>query len=269
MSEGYVEDSPQLYQGESWGGQPIPVTMETQEEAPEYGSTGVYTLLPPGQAQPVQLLQRRARRYKAKILITSLVTTSELLPASPAAGAVFNYVNNTGVPQSLASISWIFTTSAAVANRFVGMRILDTAGNIVAANADLSAVVASSTVQVWLAQGLSNLPNAASGSAIGGLPSNLLIQPGWTVRIFATSIDVADQISSIVMTFNGQGTAVFHNQSSPLAAPTLLPGVGIQINSAPFLFEWESQQPLYGVALGGNITVSVIDESYADRESSK
>lgn len=140
-------------------------------------------------------------------LVAGGQVAQEQIGANPAAGAVFNYVNNTGAAQTLQSISWTLVTSAAVANRFIGVRILDVNNNIVASQANLTAVVASSTINSFYSQGLSNIPNSAAGTSIGGLP-NVVIQPGWTVRLFVSAEDAGDQLSNIIMTFGTDSPVV-------------------------------------------------------------
>jgi hypothetical protein len=136
MSDGYVEDAPQSYPAESWGGQPIPVTVETDQAAPEYGACMTWTIPQAGTGQPIQILTRRLRRFKAKLIVITL---------SGATSVVFN--------------------------------------------------------------------------------------------------SVIDRV---------QG-----------AAPQ-----GFTVTAVGFLPDWESQQPLYAIAIGGTATISILDESYADRETS-
>jgi hypothetical protein len=249
--------------------QPVDVRItedftSTERVAPDFGSSNTFTLQLAGAAQPVQLLQRRIKRSKARIIITGLSNTfTEITPGNPTAGNGFTYTNNTGVPQTLESIRFTLTTDAVVANRFVFVQIKDTAGNFVWSNFDSAAIVASTTLSVYLAQGIANTAGGASGSTLGGLPSTLQLQPGWSVAIFVSAMDAGDQISSIVLTLTGANTtAIFHNNANVLANPIPPVGVGVQINAAPFQFDWESQQPLYGVGIGGTVQVSVIDETY-------
>ena len=136
MSEGYVEDAPQSYGVEQYEGQAIPVTIETNNAAPEYGACMTWTIPQAGTGQPIQILTRRLRRFKAKLIVTTL---------SGATSVVFN--------------------------------------------------------------------------------------------------SVIDRV---------QG-----------AVPQ-----GLTVTAVGFLPDWESQQPLYAIAIGGTATITILDESYADRESS-
>ena len=130
---------------------------------------------------------------------------SEVIPSNPAAGATFTYTNTTGSPQTLQSATFKLVTDATVANRFISVQILDTAGNVVAENTDFSAIVASTTITAWYAQGIPNTSNNASGSTLGGLPQ-VLIQPGWQVKINVTSMDAGDQLSNIALVLSQAAT---------------------------------------------------------------
>jgi hypothetical protein len=70
----------------------------------------------------------------------------------------------------------------------------------VAFNGNLTGIPASTTQNAWFAQGLSNIPNAAAGSIIGGLP-NVPLQPGWQLKINVSGMDAGDQLSQITITF--------------------------------------------------------------------
>src|SRR5215469_6644698 len=72
LPEGYVEDAPQVYEGGTWPGEPIRVQDVTERRTPELVSTMTWQIPVSGVGQPVQLLQRTERRFKAKITINSL-----------------------------------------------------------------------------------------------------------------------------------------------------------------------------------------------------
>jgi hypothetical protein len=271
LDDGYVEDAPQVYDGP-----PIPVHITsgslkggefTERLAPDYGSTGTFQLQLAGMAQPVQILQRRYRRSKARVLVMSLAGgTTELTPGNPAAGSNFVYTNTTGIPQVLNSAAFRLTTSAVVANRFSSVQIKDSGGLLVGgAFQGGGGTPASSTLTVLAAQGAgASTFTGTVGNQSVGFPA-ITIQPGWTVQLLVSGIDVADQLSNIVLTFTQSATtAVFHNRPDILSLPTIPAMTGIQVSTAPYSFDWESQQPLYGVGIGGLVTVSVIDETYAD-----
>lgn len=66
----------------------------------------------------------------------------------------------------------------------------------------------------------------------------------------------------------GTATAiVINSKQDPLTNPNPS-GATYQLAAAPSSLElpdWDSQQPVYAIAIGGAITVSVIDEAYAQR----
>jgi hypothetical protein len=71
-SEGYMQDEPQEYDGESYLGEPIPVVSLDEQAAPEYSGCMTWTVPQAGIGTPVQILQRRIRRYEAKLILTTL-----------------------------------------------------------------------------------------------------------------------------------------------------------------------------------------------------
>lgn len=134
----------------------------------------------------------------------------ENAPANPAAGAGYQLVNGTAQPWALLSVKFTLTTSAAVANRFVSVQIRDGGGATVAENSDLTAVTASQALTMFLAAGLPNIPNAASGTVLGAVPA-VPVQPGWSININVSAEDAADQLSSIVIVYQPAGQpAVAH-----------------------------------------------------------
>jgi hypothetical protein len=264
----YVEDAPQVYDGP-----PIPVhitsgshTDYTERLAPDFGSAGTFVLQLAGAAQPVQVLQRRYRRNKARVLVMSMSgTVTELTPGNPAPGSTFTYTNTSGQAQTLNSVTWRLVTDATVANRFMSIQIKDASGNVIATALQTGTGTPASTTITWFASANTGAATfaGASGNQASGLPS-VILQPGYSVTLAVSNMDAGDQISNIIFTFTQNNTAIFHNRPDVLSLPTPPPNVGIQVSSAPYSFDWESQQPLYGVGIGGLVTVSVIDETYAD-----
>ena len=76
MSEGYIEDTPQIYEGEGWAGAPVPVTFDTEETAPEYSSNMTYIIPQFGVNPCIQILTRRIRRTKAYVEVNFTVAGS-------------------------------------------------------------------------------------------------------------------------------------------------------------------------------------------------
>jgi hypothetical protein len=72
VSEGYIEDAPQSYGGESYQGQAIPVTIETDNAAPEYGGCLTWVVPQAGVGTPIPIFNRRLRRFKGKLSVVAL-----------------------------------------------------------------------------------------------------------------------------------------------------------------------------------------------------
>ena len=260
--EGYEEDEPQEYEGNTVPLQPVPVYSLTENSAPEYGACMTWPIPVAGVNQPIQILGRRIRRSKGRVFLTSYTSSLSSPQNSPAAGSNFTYtVPAGGTAQILNSITALFTASAAVATRFVQLQIKDAAGNLVYQLSNGQGTVASTNVRITFATGITNA-NAATGTAAIAIPA-LVLQPGWTVNLIATSIDVADQFSGITMDLTQSATIIVNSN------PNALSGSNPQGFTVPGGFtsglEWNSQQPLYAIAIGIASSVSVIDESYAER----
>lgn len=71
-STGYVEDEPQVYEGNAYVAEPIPVKEMTESAAPEYGACMTWPIPQTTAGTPVQILTRRLRRHKAKLIVTAL-----------------------------------------------------------------------------------------------------------------------------------------------------------------------------------------------------
>lgn len=76
----YMEDEPQSYtDGAVWAGEPIPVTVHSSRVAPDYGACMTWVIPAAGVGQPVQILTRRLRRHKAKLLLVSLTGATSVV----------------------------------------------------------------------------------------------------------------------------------------------------------------------------------------------
>jgi hypothetical protein len=230
---------------------------ETRREAPDYGSSNTFTLQLAGAAQPVQILQRRIKRSKARIIVTSMSggSTSPTLPnsasaqgqvTSPGAGAnISGTIAAANLPAGLyqvTAVTYIDGTPAAATDDD-NMKFNQSGGGIQTHIAVPSTGVPTTTTMLVNFSGAQTIQIQSSNVATAG-------------AVYHASLTVTP-ISLTVAS-----AAAFHNQTGPLSNPVIPPGVGVQIFTAPFTFDWESQQPLYGVGVGGLVTVSVIDESY-------
>lgn len=251
---GYVEDEPQVYKGPAIPVYIDPKYNDVERVAPDFGSTGTFILQLPGQAQPVQVLQRRERRNKARIYVASFGGTAVANFASITAsgnatnpGAGTNIVQVT-VPQAgFYSINWATILAG-------------TLGATDRSNVQLF-------INVTPIQTSMNGIN--TGTYYPQLPAQVFIPAGAVVSMTVTNANAAavysGDISITPITSIGAATAAqFHNRPDVLSNPNPPPNVGITIVTAPFSFDWESQQPLFGVGISGLVTVSVVDETYAE-----
>jgi hypothetical protein len=238
-----------------WPSQPLPIINATEREAPQYGSTGTYTLQLAGAAQPVQLLQRRVRRNKARILVQSFGAT----PGSQVASiSAFGNVTNPG------------------ANTVLASAVVPNAGFYTANWSTILAGTLSTTDRSNVVLQVNGVTVATSvnGLNVGTIyqqsPVNISIPAGATVTLLipvanAAAVYTGEFVLNPTASIGGATAAVFHNRTDPLSNPNIAPQIGVQVFAVPYSFDWESEQPLYGVGIGGLVTVSVIDETYAER----
>lgn len=247
---------------------PIPVAfprevldsgIRTSPQSAGFGAWTSYVLA--GTEKPFPVLPFDDSRARALVMVTAgAPAATEVLGVQPAAGAQFTYtVPAGGPPVILDSISGFFTASAAVANRFISCQILDAAGNTVASISNGSATVASTTIRVGFMASVGSNASSGSGTASFPIPLSRLL-PGWQVKLNASSIDVADQWSQVVLTFNAAGGGLLYvgSQAQVQASPPL----GGQI-PAGMTAEVRNQQQLWAAPDGLNpVTVSVLVERW-------
>jgi hypothetical protein len=240
-------------------------TEELTSLGVEFGGTSTWPAPLIGTAAPVQILQRRPTRSKAIIRVDSLGgSQASQVQTPPSAGANFTYTNNTGAPQTLLAASALFTASAAVANRFVGYQLQDSANNFIAQDIDTTAITASNAVNIRAYQGATH-QNAGSGTTLLALPQNVVIPVGGKFTFTASAIDAADTFTNISLTFAGVGaaSAVVLAYRPDYLASAANPQ-GFFIASVPCILQWENQQPCYAAAIGaGPVTVNTIDQAQA------
>lgn len=79
MSEGYVEDAPQTYEGTAYLEQPVRVTVETENAAPEYGGCMTWPVPQAGVGTPIPVFNRRLRRHKGKLSVITLTGATSVV----------------------------------------------------------------------------------------------------------------------------------------------------------------------------------------------
>jgi hypothetical protein len=258
----YVEDAPQVYDGP-----PIPVhitsgshTDYTERLAPDFGSAGTFQLQPAGSAQPVQVLQRRYRRNKARVLVMSLNGSTSVSTPSLSQTAV----GATTAPTAGQGIATIASANLPAGTYEVsGSVYLD--GTVTPADGDNFKLNINSTHLLAPATSVVATPFGPFFMTLNGAQA-LVVQAnaaGSAAAVYHASITAIPQTLNQGVN-NQSSAAVFHNRPDVLSLPNVPPNTGIIVVTAPYSFDWESQQPLYGVGIGGLVTVSVIDETYAD-----
>lgn len=196
------EDSP-------WPAEPLPVVSMEQREAPQYGSCMTWAIPAAGVGQPVQILQRRTKRYKAKVSVVSLpaILTTITAPAVPASG-VAQY-NNSNSPVT------VTVTGGAVT------------------------VIAVNGVTTGLTSGPVIVP------ANGNITLTYSVAPTWTWQVAGT------------------GTVVVNSKIDPLQGAN--PQGATYAAAGTQFLEWDTQQPLYAIAIGGAAVISSVDEAFGER----
>jgi hypothetical protein len=252
----YIEDAPQTYNGPA-----IPVYMDpkfasVEKVAPDFGSTGTFQLQLAGAAQPVQILQRRERRNKARVLVMSLGGTS---PANSAS------ISANGAPVTSPGIGAVLATAVApLAGTYNANWQVILGGTLGAVDRNNVALQVNGVTVATSNNGIN------VGTPYTQTPQQIVVPAGATVQLIAiqagtvASVYQANFVLTATSSLGAASAAMFHNRPDILSLPNPPPNTGIVVTSVPFAFDWESQQPLYGVGIGGIVTVSVIDESYAD-----
>lgn len=121
----------------------------------------------------------------------------ELIPArSPAAGAAFVYSFPGETYTALMAVSFTLTTSAAVANRYPELAVLDGDSNVIFKVASPTALAASLVRRTYFASDMGAVVSSPSGDESLPFPDTVF-PPGFKARITATALDVADTITGI------------------------------------------------------------------------
>lgn len=224
---------------------PIPVLnvgTATRSEAPEYGSWQGYTVPLLGSALPVQLLTRKPLRDEAYIYNNGAATSNSVSGygsvTSPGAGAAVATIGNGTAPAGTYLITWT----------------VELEGTVSATDIDNFRLHINTI-------GTNPFSNSLNPGAVGVYPqmpvTDLLSTTGVTVSAVAAGTVGAIYSAQISLTPVGNPIILSH-RSDPLqlTSPvgwTLLPGNIVKFQAA---------QPVYAVAIGGPVGVSVLDQSW-------
>lgn len=119
-------------------------------------------------------------------------------PANPGAGLQWAHKGDGRYYTRLLAATFTLVTSAVVANRFPAVTLTDSNGKVVTSVPAGGTVVASSTLNVFLATGAPAYAFGASGGTFGFLP-DILIPPDWVWSSAVAGIDPGDQLSAVVL----------------------------------------------------------------------
>jgi len=114
----------------------------------------------------------------------------------PAAGAAAKLTIPGTAYQRLLSAHFTLTTSAAVANRFPRVSLLDGDGVVRGRFASSVAVVAGSVATYTFAVGLGDHSHVATGDGYSAIP-DMILPPGFAWQFDAAGLDVLDQLSAV------------------------------------------------------------------------
>lgn len=98
--------------------------------------------------------------------------------------------------ERLDALRFLFTASAAVANRFVSVDVLNGDQTVAVRIQTPTAVTAGLAIQFNFVRGMELFSSTAGGEQLAPLP-DLIFPPGYLIRITAAGIDVADTITAI------------------------------------------------------------------------
>jgi hypothetical protein len=239
-------------------GEPIAVRLAKIDvplsirRAPDYGSCMTWPIAQVGQgAPPTQILTRRIMRYKAKLIIvtmggaTSIIFGSKQDPLTNPVPQGFTVSAGDGLG---ASVEGSVTSPGANSNiASFGINQVIPGSYTVQWTVELDGTPGAGDVDNFrLRYNAINILTSVNDGAIGRYPQNTvqltaIANPAGALLVQSIAAGTAGAVYSAQMTVTPAG----------LALPFKLP-------------DWESQQPLYAIAVGGSPTVAVIDETYAD-----
>lgn len=130
--------------------------------------------------------------------LRKLPTPDLVTVPNPVAGSVFTFANDKGELLLVRGVTFAFTTSAAVANRFVGLavsvdgRTIIKVGSMVAQTANLVRSYCAYT-------GTQSTADAPGGIVLPWRDSGILLRPGYQLAATVVAIDVGDTLTGITL----------------------------------------------------------------------
>jgi hypothetical protein len=235
--------------GTLWEAEPVePLVIKDvgKREAPQYGAcmTWVVPQSGIGNNQPIQILQRRRTRTKGTITIASLG----------------------GAPVTVSAIGT--STGLTAGQTLASAAVTQSSVYTISWNVQLTATVGV-TNNLQLEINGTPIQGATYRLASGTYPQLTwtgFIAAGSTITINAINTDATGTTSAQFVATSGTvgaATILFNSKQDPLTGPN--PQGAMFQNVGQRALQWENQQPLYAIALGGTATINVIDEAYAER----
>jgi len=212
-----------------------------------------------GTAPPTPILQQNPNRKRALIRISSGVTNSQNNNLT-ATGVPATVTVPTGQTWTLQSVSFLFTASAAVANRNIRLTIRDALGRILYQFVDATATTANQVVQCTFAPGLATQHIGAGPFQLTSALPNLVLPAGSTVTADAVAEDAGDTITVGTVMFSVTGAGVY---LMPLrdGGNATASQQGWQLNPGDAPIEIKSEAGIEAVAeAGGGATLFVYEE---------
>lgn len=246
---------------------PVRIIKEPEESTQLASSLGQTTnILVPlsgtlfnGIGNGVQILQRRPTRYKAVITVQSIPNAASAPVGTTVTAS--GVVTNPGAAGLIASISAASLLAVAPAGSVWNINwIASLQGTVAAGDANnMEVVMPLGTVrEVGIFPGV-----------VGNYPQGQIqLTPAAGQNITVTAVAAASGVSAIyaatitatLVSVAGGGSVIFASRLDNLS--NVNNPIGFQVTTVPYTFQWENQEPLYAIALGGgNALVSFIDQS--------
>lgn len=117
---------------------------------------------------------------------------------NPAAGAGWTHKVDGRYYERVLAVTFTLVTSVVVANRFPAVTLTDNLGRTITSVPAGNSVPASTTLNVFLARNAPAYDFGTGGGSFGFMP-DLMVPPDWSWSCNVAGIDVADQLSGIVL----------------------------------------------------------------------
>lgn len=215
-----------------------------------------------GNVAPTQLLEANPNRRRALVRVVPADPAASLNPLYNGSGVNTSLVVPAGKTWTLASLFFVYTASAAVANRSVRVRISIPGGTIIYTFLDGTVTTAGQIDNVSLAPGnpTQHAGGASPFTVTGPLPPGLVLPAGTQILFDAINADAGDTIvgsAQVSQTSSGgSGGSVFvAARQQPGSASASLTWFKIVQGDGPL--EVKSQDGIDGIGVNSTDSISV------------